>query len=161
MNSYLKVDGNRCWRLREEFADQCLKLCPLYSRQQINDGIICFALMFMDDRYDCVRQKGAKLLAEILSSFIDSEWPMGLRDTTTSKMKQEDVLKQMLLTSGLLRDARKSFVTSMLWRRRQTWASLLHYLINYENVKFSWFGLLFLNDMKGLATDSELFEDLE
>jgi hypothetical protein len=51
LGAFIGVEGSRNWRLRHDLAEQCIKLCRLYSSSQINDYISCYAMTFANDSF--------------------------------------------------------------------------------------------------------------
>uniref|UniRef100_A0A7E4VP56 Serine/threonine-protein kinase TOR n=1 Tax=Panagrellus redivivus TaxID=6233 RepID=A0A7E4VP56_PANRE len=156
LNNYLSVETTRNWRLRELFALQCLKLCDLYSPREVNDGISCFALTFMDDTIGSVREKGSELLAKVLSLFINSEYPFKVKPwepTDSVEVKMQKLMEAMPLTKSLLVDSRRGFFKSSAWRRRQTWAQVLLQLMKLNLVDPHVVITIFADDILSTAND--------
>uniref|UniRef100_A0AC34F1E6 Uncharacterized protein n=1 Tax=Panagrolaimus sp. ES5 TaxID=591445 RepID=A0AC34F1E6_9BILA len=154
LNYELLLD-RKSWRLRSRFAEECLKLCRkrTITAEQVNHIICCFALTFMDDTINGVRIAGAELLAEIFSIFIEKEWPSMMLGNGGDSISEESILDSMPLTKALLNDARKGFLRSNSWRRRQTWANVLEFLTKNFEVSLQQYFFIFQEDILAVAND--------
>uniref|UniRef100_A0AC35G167 Uncharacterized protein n=1 Tax=Panagrolaimus sp. PS1159 TaxID=55785 RepID=A0AC35G167_9BILA len=154
LNYELLLD-RKSWRLRSRFAEECLILCRKrrITAEQVNHIICCFALTFMDDTINGVRIAGAELLAEIFSIFIEKEWPSMMLENGENLNTEELFMNSMPLTKALLIDARKGFLKSNSWRRRQTWANVLEFLTKNFEISLQQYLIIFQEDILIIAND--------
>uniref|UniRef100_A0A1I8B8N9 UPF0518 protein n=1 Tax=Meloidogyne hapla TaxID=6305 RepID=A0A1I8B8N9_MELHA len=158
----------RCWRQRAEFASQLNQLIDLLPIELVNKYLCAYALTFSADKISQVRTNGIRMLSTVLSMFIENEWKeqkdlwrrrtehlsdaIPVTSSDSSMLADEEPI-DLPLTFELLAEIRSGFWRTRSWRRRQSFAHLLHLLVQYLLTPLQFY-YLFFHDFMCLSDDN-------